>query len=138
MRTTANPSKAKGTAWEGAIRDYLVVHHNPRVHRNVQMGSKDVGDLAGYYLHAVEAKAERTITLSDYVAQANREAGHAGQPFGCAVVKRRGANVAAGYVVRDLATDVRLVNRLRAAEQLLAAHLPIEYAAHRDEHGGGE
>ncbi|WP_369147092.1 hypothetical protein [Streptomyces sp. R44] len=115
----ANPSKAKGTAWESLILGYLREHHNPGAHRNVQMGAKDIGDIAGYYLHAVEAKAEKTITLSDYIAQANREAVNAGQPFGCAVVKRRMKGVADGYVVRDLATDVRLVNRLRVMEEAL-------------------
>ncbi|MFD6363492.1 hypothetical protein ACFWFX_27145 [Streptomyces roseolus] len=83
------------------------------------MGSRDIGDISGYYLHALEAKAERTITLSDYIAQANREAVHAGQPFGCAVVKRRMKGVADGYVVRDLRTDVRLLNRLRDMEEAL-------------------
>jgi hypothetical protein len=83
------------------------------------MGSKDIGDVDGLYLHALEAKAEKTITLSDYIAQANREAVNAGQPFGCAVVKRRMKGVADGYVVRDVATDVRLMNRLQEMEGAL-------------------
>lgn len=115
----ANPAKAKGTAFEGLVRDYLIEHHNPAARRNVQMGSKDIGDLDGYFLHALEAKAEQKITLSDYIKQANREAVHAGQPFGCAVVKRRGSNVKDAYVVRDLATDVRLMNRFRDMETAL-------------------
>ncbi|WP_435613264.1 hypothetical protein [Streptomyces sp. bgisy159] len=119
MRTSSNPSKQKGTAWESALVAYLREHHDPGVHRNVQMGARDIGDLAGYYLHAVEAKAEKTITLADYIAQANREAIHAGQPFGCAVVKRRMKGVADGYVVRDVRTDVRLINRLKIMEEAL-------------------
>lgn len=119
MRTSSNPSKAKGTAWETALVGYLREYHDPGVHRNVQMGARDIGDLAGYYLHAVEAKAEKTITLADYIAQANREAIHAGQPFGCAVVKRRMKGVADGYVVRDVRTDVRLVSRLKIMEEAL-------------------
>ena len=119
MRTSANPAKAKGTAWESAIVGYLREHHNPGVHRNVQMGARDIGDIDGYYLHALEAKAEKSITLADYIAQANREAVHAGQPFGCAVVKRRMKGVADGYVVRDVRTDVRLINRLRDMEEAL-------------------
>ncbi len=83
------------------------------------MGARDIGDIDGYYLHAVEAKAEKTITLADYIEQANREAVHAGQPFGCAVVKRRMKGTADGYVVRDVRTDVRLVNRLRDMEEAL-------------------
>ncbi|MFJ4768499.1 hypothetical protein ACIP88_05180 [Streptomyces uncialis] len=115
----ANPSKQKGTAWESALVAYLREHHNPGAHRNVQMGAKDIGDVSGYYLHAVEAKAEKTITLSSYIAQANREAIHAGQPYGCAVVKRRMKGTADGYVVRDVATDVRLMNRMRDMEGAL-------------------
>ncbi|MFE6493374.1 hypothetical protein [Streptomyces sp. NPDC057748] len=115
----ANPSKAKGTAWESAWTAYVREHHNPAAHRNVQMGAKDIGDVAGYYLHAAELKAEKTITLPSYVAQANREAVNAGQPFGCAVVKRRMKGVADGYVVRDVTTDVRLMNRLRDMEEAL-------------------
>ncbi|MFB7188439.1 hypothetical protein ACFCZT_24720 [Streptomyces sp. NPDC056230] len=124
----ANPSKAKGTAWESLIVGYLREHHNDATHRNVQMGSKDIGDIAGYYLHALEAKAEKEITLPSYIAQANREAINAGQPFGCAVVKRRMKGVSDGYVVRDVATDVRLMNRLRDMEDALKAAAPSAYA----------
>lgn len=112
-------NKAKGTAWESLIVNYLRLMHNPDARRNVQMGAKDIGDIDGYYLHALEAKAEKSITLADYIAQANREAVHAGQPFGCAVVKRRMKGVADGYVVRDVRTDVRLINRLRDMEEAL-------------------
>jgi hypothetical protein len=130
-------SKQRGTAWESAIRTYLQEHHNPAVHRNVQMGRLDIGDLDGYFLHALEAKAEKTITLPDYIAQANREAINAGQPFGCAVVKRRMKGVADAYVVRDVATDVRLINRLRDAEDLLQEHVYEVWRDHHERHGGG-
>ncbi|MGI5404173.1 hypothetical protein ACQEVG_32925 [Streptomyces sp. CA-135486] len=132
----ANPSKAKGTAWESLWTAYIREHHNPAAHRNVQMGAKDIGDVSGYYLHAAELKAEKTITLSDYIAQANREAIHASQPFGCAVVKRRMKGVADGYVVRDVATDVRLLNRLRDMEVALQTALPTTYALIDAQHRG--
>ncbi|MDX2575938.1 hypothetical protein PV332_10640 [Streptomyces scabiei] len=119
MTTLANPAKAKGTAWETLWTNYIREHHNPSAHRNVQMGARDIGDVSGYYLHAAELKAEKTITLADYIAQANREAIHAGQPFGCAVVKRRMKGVQDGYVVRDVRTDARLMNRLRDMEEAL-------------------
>ncbi|MFE5093264.1 hypothetical protein ACFRCI_23605 [Streptomyces sp. NPDC056638] len=131
-----NPSKQKGTAWESLIVGYLREHHDPTTHRNVQMGAKDIGDIAGYYLHALEAKAEKEIKLPSYIAQANREAVNAGEPFGCAVVKRRMKGVADGYVVRDVATDVRLMNRLRDAEALLeeyAFEAWLEHDAHHRE-----
>ncbi|MFJ3248363.1 hypothetical protein [Streptomyces sp. NPDC086782] len=120
-------AKRKGTAWESAIVTYLHEHHNPATRRNVQMGAKDIGDIDGYFLHALEAKAEKTITLADYIRQANREAIHAGQPFGCAVVKRRMKGVADGYVVRDVRTDVRLMNRMRDMEEALRSAAPAAY-----------
>lgn len=132
-----NPAKKKGTAWESAWTAYVREHHNPGAHRNVQMGRADIGDVDGYYLHAAELKAEQRITLADYIAQANREAVHARQPYGCAVVKRPRAGVAAGYVVRDVATDVRLINRLRDAEETLRAIAPTVYAHHVQQHGEG-
>ncbi|CAM5406055.1 hypothetical protein ACTFBT_01050 [Streptomyces microflavus] len=115
----ANPSKAKGTAWESAWTAYIREHHTPTAHRNVQMGAKDIGDVSGYFLHAAELKAEKTITLSSYIAQANKEAVNAGQPYGCAVIKRRMKGTADGYVVRDVATDVRLMNRMQEMEGAL-------------------
>lgn len=124
----SNPSKSKGTAWESAWTAYIREHHNPAAHRNVQMGRLDIGDVAGYYLHASELKAEKTITLSDYIKQANREAINAGEPFGCAVVKRRMKGVADGYVVRDVATDVRLMNRMQAMEGALHSFAPEAFA----------
>lgn len=123
----SNPSKAKGTAWESAWTAYIQEHHNSSAHRNVQMGAKDIGDVSGYYLHAAELKAEKTITLASYIEQANREAINAGQPFGCAVVKRRMKGTADGYVVRDVRTDVRLLNRLRDMEAALQSAAPAAW-----------
>ncbi|MEU3729958.1 hypothetical protein AB0E81_11195 [Streptomyces sp. NPDC033538] len=125
----SNPSKQRGTAWESAFVAYLREHHNPDARRNVQMGAKDIGDVDGYFLHAAELKAEKSITLADYIAQANRERIHAGQPFGCAVVKRRMKGVADGYVVRDVRTDVRLMNRLFDMENGLRVVDPQLYEA---------
>lgn len=133
-----NPSKRKGTAWESAWTTYIRGTHNPDAHRNVQMGRGDIGDVSGYYLHAAELKAEKTIRLPEYIAQANREAINAGQPFGVAVVKRVRANVSAAYHVRDAATDVRLINRLRDAEQIAQQYAPADvWKAHYEQHGGG-
>lgn len=116
-----NPAKRKGTAYESLIVGYLTEHHNAGARRNVQMGRNDIGDIDGYYLHAIEAKAVREITLADFVKQANREAVNAGKPYGCVWIKARGKGVAASYVVRDAETDVRLMNRLKGMETALQA-----------------
>ena len=131
-------AKRKGTAYESAIVGFLRDNHNPGAHRNVQTGARDIGDIDGYYLHALEAKAERTITLAEYVRQANRERIHAQKPFACVWVKARGKGVAASYVVRDAGTDVRLMNRLRAAESALERADSAAYRVHVEGHGGGD
>ncbi|MCZ0970794.1 hypothetical protein O1L55_03345 [Streptomyces albulus] len=126
-----NRAKAKGTAWEREVRHYLntalgqyVDHwkdvaypwkdpHDPdNITRPAQTGAKDVGDL-----HArpfvIECKAERSIRLADYVRQANREAAHAGFPFGVAVVKAPRRRVEDAYAVMDLVTFGRILQALR-------------------------
>ncbi|KWT60587.1 hypothetical protein ADL21_18190 [Streptomyces albus subsp. albus] len=128
-----NRAKAKGTAWEREVRHYLnqalgqyVDHwkdaaypwkdpHDPdNITRPAQTGVKDVGDL-----HArpfvVECKAEKTIRLADYVRQANREATHAGFPYGVAVVKAPRRSVADGYAVMNLGTFAQVLATLREA-----------------------
>lgn len=113
---------------------YLQENHDPDVKRTGHLGPVDV---SGYYLHVVEAKTEKTITLPEYIAQATRAAARAQQPYGVAVVKRRNANVKDAYAVRDLAMDVRLVNRLRDAELLLEEHAYGVFKVHYEKHGGG-
>ncbi|MYW28349.1 hypothetical protein GT040_03440 [Streptomyces sp. SID2119] len=98
------------------------------------MGRLDIGDIDGYYLHALEAKAEKTITLASYIAQANKEAVNADQPYGCAIVKRRMKGTADGYVVRDVATDVRLMNRMRDMEDALQGENSALYEALDKQH----
>lgn len=122
-----NRNKAKGTAWESAVRDFLnralglvdevtAMFYDPtdpdNVHRKAQEGRADVGDLWARPF-VLEAKNERTIRLSAYVEQAEAEAVNAGLPYGAAVVKRRGKGVGAGYVVMSLATFARFLRDYR-------------------------
>lgn len=127
----SNRNKTKGTTWERLVRHFLNVFlgqyrpdwedatvpwRDPRdpdnVTRPAQTGAKDVGDLHAWPF-IVECKAEREFRLPAYVAQANREAVHAGFPFGVAVVKAPRKNVKDGYVVMDLATFARVLEALR-------------------------
>ncbi|QPI61766.1 hypothetical protein I1A49_16440 [Streptomyces malaysiensis subsp. malaysiensis] len=103
------------------------------------MGNKDQGDLHGYPLHIIEAKNEKSIRLPEYVRQAEREAVNAGEPFGVAFVKRPRASTGDGYAVRSIATDARLVARLRDAEALAEKYAPAEvWKAHYEKHGAGQ
>lgn len=133
---TANANKAKGTKYEGEIRDYLN-SIGFEVRRVVQMGSADQGDLHGYPLHIIEAKSEKAIRLPEYIRQAEREAVNASQPFAVSFVKQPRASVGAGYAVRSIATDARLIARLRDAEALLEEHAYEVFRAHYASHGGG-
>ncbi|MFJ1704520.1 hypothetical protein [Kitasatospora sp. NPDC088346] len=129
----ANESKRKGTAWETSVRDFIneatgkylpLVEGEPRqfadsadphnCKRQTQQGRYDVGDLHAWPV-VIECKAEKRITLPEYVRQANAEAVNAGMPFGVAVVKAPRKNVKDGYVVTDLATFVRILRALREA-----------------------
>lgn len=117
----ANPNKAKGTAWESAVRDYLnaflglVDAHGKfldpmsgaNVRRAAQEGAKDVGDI-----HAapfvLEAKNTRAPAVPTWIRQAEVEAAHAGFPYGIAVRKIRGSSVAMGRVHVSVRTWTRI------------------------------
>ncbi|BDM70567.1 hypothetical protein HEK616_40540 [Streptomyces nigrescens] len=114
----SNANKAKGTRYESELRDYLN-DLGFTVRRVVQMGNKDQGDLHGYPLHIIEAKNVKSIDLPSFVRQADREAINAGEPFGVAFVKKARGATGDGYAVRSIATDVRLVARLRDMEEAL-------------------
>jgi hypothetical protein len=111
-----NPQKAKGTRWESEVVRYLRSVGFDEARREVQRGARDVGDIGGFPLWAIEAKAYASVShsvLADFVAQANREARHAGKPFGIVVIKRPRHRTADGFVVMDLETWTRLERHLR-------------------------
>jgi hypothetical protein len=123
----ANPNKAKGTRHESAVRDYLNgflagvagVDELPSwdsraVRRVAQEGARDVGDLHAYPF-ILEAKDTAKHDIPGYIRQANIEAVNAGFPFGVAVLKKRGANIADSYVCLDLATFARVLAKIREA-----------------------
>ncbi|MGW3177737.1 hypothetical protein ACWDD9_00540 [Kitasatospora sp. NPDC001119] len=130
-----NRAKAKGTAWESAVADYLneqlgqyrefwkdgdraVRWKDPlnpdNVRRNVQEGVNDIGDL-GVRPFAGECKAEKSFDLASYVRQAETEAKNAGQPFGVAYVKKPRAKTEDGYAVTSIRTHAAIVKALREA-----------------------
>ena len=108
-RPRANPSKRKGTAWESEVVRYLSERGFPEARRNVQYGAKDIGDVGGVPYFALEAKNVQSITLADFVKQANREAGNAGEPFGAVVVKKRNASTGDAYFVMDFETAATVI-----------------------------
>jgi hypothetical protein len=125
----ANPNKARGTAWESAVRDYLndalglyvegwedlsaglTKFRNPadplNVKRQAQEGSYDVGDLHAWPF-VVECKDVKNPAVPTWLRQAKVEAKNAGFPFGVVAHKTRRAGVAVGRVHVDVRTFTRL------------------------------
>jgi len=99
-----NPSKARGTRWESAIRDYLngvLEYTHPTdwrmVKRQAQEGAKDVGDLHAWPF-ILEAKDVKSPSVPTWLRQAEAEAVNAGFPYGVVVHKTRGKGPALARV----------------------------------------
>ena len=108
----ANPSKARGTAWETAVVRYLHEHGFPKARRKVLTGKLDEGDIdLGSCEITIEAKNCKSITPSEFVDEAVREARNAGGAYGVAVVKRRNRGTGEGYVMLRLEDFCDLVTR---------------------------
>ncbi|MEV7582218.1 hypothetical protein [Streptomyces erythrochromogenes] len=117
----SNPNKAKGTAWESAIRDYLNYEldlvndygtffdpmSGENIRRAAQEGSRDVGDI-----HAapfvLEAKNTKRPAVPTWIRQAEREAEHAGFPYGLVVRKVRLQHTHMGRVHVSVRTWTRI------------------------------
>ena len=110
----SNPNKAKGTAFESAIRDHLKANGIP-AYRPAQEGYKDVGDLHGVSPFILQAKNYKDLAsaLREGVDGANKQRLHAGERWGAAVIKRARKGTADAYVVMDLATFTEVLAELR-------------------------
>ena len=108
--TGGSAPKRKGSQFERDVVRYLQAHGFPDAERAYGAGRpEDVGDIAGVPGVTVECKATKSIDLAGFVDEAERERLNARQPYGVAVVKRRGRSAADSYVVCNLATFARLV-----------------------------
>jgi hypothetical protein len=107
-----NPTKAKGTRWESAVRDYLAGVLGVRIERVPAGAQIDRGDLVGIDRVVVECKDVGRIDLSVIVDEAVREAQNVGEDeIPVAVVKRRRRGVEDGYAVLPLWAFAELVRR---------------------------
>lgn len=113
-----SPNARKGKAFEKAIVDYLGETFGRAVRRPHAEGFLDVGDI---HLDpfALQAKnyADVATALNVGVAGAEKQAVHAEQDFGVAVIKKRGASIGEARVAMSLRTFRDLVKRLRDAEE---------------------
>ncbi len=113
-------SRAKGTAWETAIVDYLRGTGAPHAERRAQAGTKDRGDIAGLPGVVIEAKSAARLELGAWLAEAEAERANDGAALAVVWHKRRGkASAGDGYVTMNGAT---LIHLLRAAGYLAGAH----------------
>lgn len=97
-----NRAKAKGTAWERRLVDFLSSRGFPHAERRVTEGKNDRGDVAGVPF-VIEAKNCRTIDLSGWCDEAAKEARTAGMGNRWAVVfPRRNHTTDKAYAVITL------------------------------------
>lgn len=110
----SNPNKAKGTAWERAVRRFLRAAGIPAF-KPYEEGHEDAGDVHGIDPFVGQAKAYASIVdgIREGVAGAERQALVARLPFGVAIVKRPRKPTGAAYVVMTLATFARVLRYMR-------------------------
>lgn len=119
-----NPSKAKGSAYERAVVEFLATHGHPYAERVYGAGrAEDEGDIDGLVGWCIEAKNHREIDLAGFVDEAVREAatidarlrkrGVEIQTFPVAIIKRRAKPVEDSYCVTPLKHWTRVAELLR-------------------------
>lgn len=99
-------SRRKGTAFETAVVNFLREAGYDAAERRALQGRLDRGDIAGLPGWTLECKAEKTISLAQYMDEARAEAANAGTDLYAAVVKRRGKGVGEAYVIVPLSLFV--------------------------------
>jgi hypothetical protein len=98
----ANRSKARGTAFETAVVDFLRAHGHPLVERRALRGVRDCGDLVGLIGWTVELKNCARMELAEWMKQAQREAINDGGYRHAVIHKQRGKNIRDAYVTVPL------------------------------------
>lgn len=95
-------AKARGTAAERAVVEYLRSRGWPYAERRALNGARDRGDVAGVPSTVIEVKNEARVTLADYADETRVEQRNDGARYGAAWFKRRGTtNPGRWYVLLD-------------------------------------
>lgn len=129
-------AKDKGTRWERAVREssnaFFRLRHGLKVYGPRQEGYKDVGDLHGVSPFIWQAKDWKDVVsaLREGLNGAVVQAGHAGEMYGAAVVKRARRPVGDAYAIMRFQDLARVTIRLRRAEEYLRILEPEAYADH--------
>ena len=119
----SNPSKAKGTRHESATRNYLK-ERGVAAYRPAQTGFRDSGDIHGVSPFIVQAKDWKDLAgaLREGVDGAVKQAAHAGEDYGVAVIKRARKPIEDAYAVMRLSDWTSVLIRLTSAERRLAMY----------------
>lgn len=127
--SSANAAKGSRTELE-AVR-YLQEVFGRAAIRPHQEGFKDVGDIH-ISPFVIQAKNWGNVTaaLNEGVKGATEQAVNAEEPYGAALIKKRGAGIAESRVAMTLRTFRRVLVRLRRAEELLLRADPASFDRH--------
>lgn len=97
-----NRSKAKGTAWERRLVDYLIAHGFPYAERRALEGVNDRGDVAGIPGVVLELKNCKKVELASWVDEMVVEKRNARGEIGAVIFPRRSHATGRAFVVMEL------------------------------------
>ena len=119
MTRTRASAKSAGTTHERAIADYLALHVDDRIDRRVKTGAKDCGDIGGVRVLGNRIVLELKdyggrILASEWIHEAEVEAGNDDAAAGIVIAKRRGTTVpGAQWVLMDVDSLITLITGTR-------------------------
>jgi hypothetical protein len=109
-------SRAKGTAYENLVRDFLKENGFPEAER--ESFSSALGDIANLPM-TIECKSVAKMTLPIWLEQVGKSSAKTGKP-GVVVHKRIRKNVSQSYCTMELSTLAQILFELK---NLRSAHL---------------
>lgn len=123
----SNSNKAKGTRWEGAVRDFIR-ERGLDARRKVQRGTADEGDLEIRELEDVvlQAKDQGQLRLPQWMDDVRDQALAARCALGFLVIKRRQKGPGSAYVVCDLGTFCDMMTELVEGRQAIGVLEDLE------------
>jgi Holliday junction resolvase len=105
----SNPKKAKGTAAETAVVNYLKETWGS-VERRALAGSADKGDISGIPNVCIEVKDHKKMVLSGWIKELDEEMKNAEALTGAVIHKKRGTlNVGEWYATMPVEVYVNLL-----------------------------
>lgn len=127
----SNPNARKGADLERDAVRYLQEVFGRVAFRPHQEGYKDVGDIH-LSPFVIQAKNWGNVTsaLNEGVKGALEQAVHAGEMYGVALIKKRGAGIALARIAMTLRDFRRIVTRLKRAEEYLLRASPDLFDKH--------